>query len=211
MTPEYAHNLSSYNSFSSHNPIASSSELFPIHFNFLEIFTALLSFNRFPIKYVLPLLVLTTMSEGAAPTRLLAEYTLPPFDDPLFDFITKDWYEPPSFVMHSPETDNERYRRLADKTTYMTTASTTHWHMYAIVVRHTVEGPWFDEILNNFPNNPSTFHHLVWYEFVYHVDRKIDNPERLQTWAMSISQPFMDNNGMLYNWNSEGSENPKVI
>ncbi len=131
------------------------------------------------------------MTEGAAPSVLLSEHTLPPDDDPLFGFDTKEWYDPLLFEMNPPETDSERYRRLADETTYRSTTSPTHWFKYAILARHTVEGTWFDDILKEFSNDPATFHHLIWYNFMYHVDRKIDIPERLQAWAMSISYPFL--------------------
>ncbi|KAI2490879.1 hypothetical protein MHU86_23702 [Fragilaria crotonensis] len=161
------------------------------HFNLLSFYTTFLSVNRFLAEKVLRLLVLITMTEGSVLTSLLAEHTLPPDDDPLFGFITKEWYDATSFEMKPPETDEEQYRRLADETVYRNSTSTTHWHKYAVLARHTVEGPWFDDILQAFPTDPSQLHHLVWFNFMYHVDRQIDIPELLQSWAMSISNPFL--------------------
>jgi hypothetical protein len=161
------------------------------HFNFYSFCNASLSVFRFPPKKVLRLPVPITMSEGAVSLPLLLEYTLPSADDPIFGFTTTDWYEPPSFDMIPPETALERLSRIADETTYRKTTTTTHWHRYAILARHTIEGPWFNEIWSSCLTDPSPLHHLVWYNFMYHVDRKIDIPEKLQSWTISISQPFL--------------------
>ena len=131
------------------------------------------------------------MTEGTVPPPLLSEYILPPDNDPLFGFETTSWFEPSSFDMIPPETEGERYRRLSDEMIYRQSITITHWHRYAILARNTIEGPWFDEIWNSFTTDPSPLHHLIWYNLMYHVDRKIDIPEKLQSWAMSISQPFL--------------------
>lgn len=94
--------------------------------------------------------------------------------------------------MIPPETEGEQYRRLADETIYRQSITMTHWHRYAILARHTIEGPWFDEIWNSFDTYPSQLHHLIWYNFMYHVDRKNDIPEKLQSWAMSFPAISMD-------------------
>ncbi|KAI2489453.1 hypothetical protein MHU86_25144 [Fragilaria crotonensis] len=130
------------------------------------------------------------MTEGATDGRLLAEYVLPPDDDIIFGFKTDKWYDPP-FELQPTETETNKNIRLAEEHEYRKSHTPTEWHRYAVLARHTVETLWFDEIWNDFTTDPSTLHHLVWYNFMYHVDQKLDIPPQLDAWATTISQPYL--------------------
>jgi hypothetical protein len=57
--------------------------------------------------------------------------------------------------------------------------------------------------------DPIICHRMVWYNFLYHVDRKIELSARLTAWATDVSQPyllqhaqqFLAINTMEHTWN----------
>jgi hypothetical protein len=130
------------------------------------------------------------MTEGAAGAQLLAEYVLPPDDDVIFGSKTEEWFDPP-FELLPIESEQHKNLRLNDEADFRQKHNPTHWHRYAILARHTVEPLWFDEIWNDFETDPSTLHHLVWYNFMYHVDQCVNIHPKLEAWANLISQPYL--------------------
>ena len=64
-------------------------------------------------------------------------------------FRTVNWIEPPLFAPQPSETDQERYKRLADETDYRNdTNDSTAWYRYFTLGRYVVDGPTFDKILD---------------------------------------------------------------
>ena len=86
---------------------------------------------------------------------------------------TVNWIEPPSFVPQPPDTDQERYKRIADETDYRNdTKDSTAWYRYFTLGRYVVDGPTFDIIMEQSAGEPLQAHCLIWYQYMYHVDRK---------------------------------------
>jgi hypothetical protein len=56
----------------------------------------------------------------------------------------------------------------------------------------------FDKIWAKIQNDPLMVHRAIWYNFTYHVERDIPMSEPLTTWAMNISQPFLEYHDLKY-------------
>lgn len=57
------------------------------------------------------------------------------------------------------------------------------WHRYFTLGRYVVDGYTFDKILQNIDSDPLKAHCLIWYQDMYHIDRKMDMPINLEVWA----------------------------
>lgn len=44
---------------------------------------------------------------------------------------------------------------------------------------------------NEFETDPTCLHSIIWYNFMYQIERKKMIPDKLQTWATKLSQPFL--------------------
>jgi hypothetical protein len=47
----------------------------------------------------------------------------------------------------------------------------------------------FEVLWNNFDNDPVQLHLVIWYRYMYHVDHKLDAPQKLHDWANTLSLP----------------------
>jgi hypothetical protein len=45
-------------------------------------------------------------------------------------------------------------------------------------------------------SEPLKMHCMIWYQYSYHLDHKIDIPPKLQSWATMRSQPFLSTNAV---------------
>ncbi len=50
----------------------------------------------------------------------------------------------------------------------------------------------FDATWKKMDRDPLLVHRAIWYQFMYHVDRDIQIPEKLNAWAMNVSQPYLE-------------------
>ncbi len=94
-------------------------------------------------------------------------------------------------VLHKLKTTEEQQCLLADDAAYRQTVTATTWSRYVTLGRPTTTGFNFDKIWNNFENDPLLLYQLIWYTFLFHVDRKLDVPIKLNHWAMTIVQPYL--------------------
>ena len=107
-------------------------------------------------------------------------------------FRTVNWIEPPPFAPQPSETDQERYKRLADETDYRNdTKDSTAWYRYSTLGRYVVDGPTFDMILDKSAVDPVQVHCLIWYQYKYHVDRKLEIPPKLEAWATTKTMAYL--------------------
>jgi hypothetical protein len=42
------------------------------------------------------------------------------------------------------------------------------------------------------PHQALTIHRIIWYNFLYHVDRDMDIAPKLYAWATKVSQPYLE-------------------
>jgi hypothetical protein len=131
------------------------------------------------------------MSEGAAFPLFPTMTSLPPDEDPIFGFRISKWFEPSEFTPNPPETSEERYKRLHDEAEYRHSTNQTLWHRYATLGRYVVDGNTFDLICKEYEDNPIRLHLVIWFQYMYHVDRKMDIPDKLDDWATKRSQAYL--------------------
>jgi hypothetical protein len=112
-----------------------------------------------------------------------------PDDDPIFGFATDSWLDPPAFDPKPAETSRERFARISSETDYRNATNRTYWHRYFTLGRYVVDGHTFDRILSN--PDPKKAHCLIWYQYMYHIDRKIDVPAKLEAWATLQSMAYL--------------------
>lgn len=131
------------------------------------------------------------MSEGAAASPSPTMAYLPPDGDPVFGFLTKKWIDPPNPDTIRHETDEERKNRLLMETTYRSTANPTSWYRFCTLGRYVVDGSTFDTIWSEFEVDPLRAHCLIWYHYMFHLDRNMLIPSKLDSWATKRSQAYL--------------------
>jgi hypothetical protein len=88
----------------------------------------------------------------------------PPFitpDEPLFDFSTTDWIDPPVFTTTLPETNPESNIRAQTETEYRLSTTPTAWNRYITLGRHVTDGFTFDSIMAEGINEPHKMYCLI--------------------------------------------------
>jgi hypothetical protein len=112
-------------------------------------------------------------------------------DETIFDFTVDDWIEPPVYVTKLPETTPDTNIRALAEAEYRKSTTPTAWHRFVTLGRYVVDGFTFDSIMEEGTCEPLKMHCLIWYQYAYHMDQKIDIPPKLQSWATSRSQSFL--------------------
>ena len=133
------------------------------------------------------------MTDGAVSSPVLSIHPIPPDDDPIFGFLTTEWLQPPEYHTIPPETSAERYDRTLQEAKYRMNRkdNPSAWHRYFTLGRYVVEGFHFDTIWKGYEDDPLRFHLLIWYQYMYHVDRKLDIPPKLDAWATIRSNAYL--------------------
>ena len=52
----------------------------------------------------------------------------------------------------------------------------------------------FEEVWANLETDPLLLHQVIWYQFMYHMDRNIEISEKLQAWATEVSHAYLSYN-----------------
>ncbi|KAI2489120.1 hypothetical protein MHU86_25471 [Fragilaria crotonensis] len=134
------------------------------------------------------------MTEAAALPSQTHPMSLPPDNDNHFGFLLKDWNDfpdtdiPPEYL---PETQNERVKRIYEETGQRNETTPTAWHRFSTLGRNIVSFLNFEAIWNNFDNDQLQLHLVVWYRYMYYIDRKLDVPKKLHDWANNLSLPYL--------------------
>ena len=74
---------------------------------------------------------------------------------------------------------------------YRNSTTPTLWQRYVTLGRFAVDGFTFDSIMEEGPIDPLKMHCLIWFQYAYHLDHKIDIPPKLQAWAATRSPPYL--------------------
>jgi hypothetical protein len=137
------------------------------------------------------------MTEAAAPQLKSSLLSLPPDNDNSFGFLLKDWKDFPDIDIlpaYLPETQNDRVKRIYEETVQREDTTPTAWHRFVTLGRNFVSFSSFETIWNNFDHNPLQLLLVIWYRYIYHVDRKLDVPKKLHDWANTHSLPYLSVN-----------------
>ena len=134
------------------------------------------------------------MTVGADAPPFSDPTTIPPDDDSSFGFFTTQWIEPPPFDPKPSETDEERYARIFAETKYRHINDPTAWNRYCTLGRYAVSGDAFNSAWKDFETDPIVIHSIVWYNYMYHFERQMDIPIKLQAWATKLSQAYLATN-----------------
>ena len=104
-------------------------------------------------------------------------------------FDTIEWVETPIHV--STDTD-ENSRKTTNDEIYRSMHTAKEWHRYTVLGYYAVEdGHNFDIEWRARTVNPLRLHRLIWYNYLFHIDREMEIPKKLNAWAMEISQPYI--------------------
>lgn len=86
----------------------------------------------------------------------------------------------------------ERYRREANAHAYRQHGTPQNWYRYLSLGFFAYDDcTKFDTLWMKYSSDPVICHRMVLYNFMYHVDRRMDIPPRLSAWATDVSQPYL--------------------
>ncbi|KAI2506579.1 hypothetical protein MHU86_7894 [Fragilaria crotonensis] len=111
------------------------------------------------------------MIDKSAPAVALPFDSPTPPHDPIFDFDTSTWIDPPVYVTTLPETTPESNIREMTEKEYRDSTTPTLWHRYITLGRYVVDFT-FDSIMEDGVIDPLKMHCLVWYQYAYHLDQR---------------------------------------
>ncbi|KAI2501849.1 hypothetical protein MHU86_12614 [Fragilaria crotonensis] len=113
-------------------------------------------------------------------------------DNPTFGFRIEHWADQPSAENLNPSELESHYRRLANADAYRQHGDKVTWNRYLNLGYYAFDDcKEFVHHWSKFDEDPIGCHRMIWYNFMFHVDRKLDISSTLQAWATGISQPYL--------------------
>ena len=112
---------------------------------------------------------------------------------PTYGFHTTEWHETSRFLSELASISvEERYRREANAHAYRQHGTPQNWLRYLILGYFVYDDcSKFDALWMKYSSDPIICHRMVWYNFLYHVDRNYAISEKLTAWATDVSQPYL--------------------
>jgi hypothetical protein len=119
---------------------------------------------------------------------------------PTYGFHTEEWHERPQPTDGSEWFKvEERYRREANAHAYRQHGTPQNWLRYLTLGYFIYDDcSKFDALWMKYSTDPIICHRMVWYNFLYHVDRKFDIPPALHAWATDVTQPYLQRHAPQY-------------
>ncbi|KAI2507901.1 hypothetical protein MHU86_6559 [Fragilaria crotonensis] len=119
---------------------------------------------------------------------------------PTYGFYTTEWKAIPrptaGVDWFSVE---ERYRRDANAHAYKQHGTPQNWSRYVTLGFFVYDDcTKFDTLWMKYSADPIICHRMVWYNFMYHVDRKLEISKTLSAWATDVSQPYLQRHAPQY-------------
>ena len=109
-----------------------------------------------------------------------------------FRFNTKLWFEAPEYGASDPNDKGLMHRRQANDELYRSKGNATKWNRFTTLAYYALDdGMKFDEEWKKFDREPLTIHRIIWYNYMYHVDRDMDVVPKLNAWANQIAHPYL--------------------
>lgn len=113
-------------------------------------------------------------------------------DNPTFGFRIDHWADQPSAAKLHPSELESHYRRLANADAYRQHGNMITWNCYLTLGYFAYDNcNQFVHHWSKFNEDPIGCHRMIWYNFLFHVDRKLDISLSLQAWATGVSQPYL--------------------
>jgi hypothetical protein len=113
-------------------------------------------------------------------------------DDPVYGFAIDQWAETPNYVAPQGEKPDVLYQRTANADAFKQHGSPVAWHRYVTLGYYVYpDCADFEVIWRQFIHKQTLCCKMVWYNFMYHVDRQIDIPSQLQVWATEVARPHL--------------------
>ncbi|KAI2509655.1 hypothetical protein MHU86_4775 [Fragilaria crotonensis] len=134
------------------------------------------------------------MNVGTASTFLPDPNKPPDLSKPMFKFDRTDWMDPPVFKPIDQTLSDSIYRRRANDALYQQISSPAKWQKYVTLGYFAIDDGAFFDLEWSAQVNPTKMHSIIWYNYLYHIDRDIDIPTKLNAWATQVSQPYLINN-----------------
>ena len=128
--------------------------------------------------------------ETAAAVSEVASSTSSPNDD-IFDFTIQEWVAASLIVPHKDECSTSVKRRHQQEHVYRSKRTPTNWHRYLTLGRYALSGPDFDTLMNDKEVDALKIHCVIWYNYMFHVDRMMDCPPKLEAWAIHRGKPYL--------------------
>ena len=131
------------------------------------------------------------MTESAAlpPTH---DHNAPDLQHVLLSFETTEWSNPPTVNLSKETSINDSNIKKANDEMYRRLHTATEWNRYttlgffAVNDGMDVDIEWRAQLVD-----PLRVHRLIWYNYLYHIDRDMDVPQKLDTWAIHVSRPYI--------------------
>ena len=133
------------------------------------------------------------MTNTPDPSAIKQKETIRPLEDLLTDFAISEWVETPSYVTELPETTPDSNIREMTEQEYRDSTTPTKWHRYLTLGRYVTDGFTFDASIDEMLTDPLKVHCMIWYQYTYHLDHKLNIPMKLLEWASHCSLVYLRN------------------
>ena len=125
----------------------------------------------------------------------------PPFSDidtllhhahPTYGFATEEWVDSPPFIVADWVDPAIPCQRLGHADAYRQHGSPVSWHRYVVLGFYVFEDcSHFDRYWRQFTTKRLMCSQMIWYNYMYHVDRKLNIHPKLQSWAQDVVRPHL--------------------
>ena len=123
----------------------------------------------------------------------------PPAGFPAEDFLsdawqfdTTVWHDAPEFTSDDTADTKLVARRNAHHAAYRLTGTATTWLRYLTLGYYAFDdAALFDREWSKWSTDPTNIHRIIFYNYLYHVDRDIQIPPKLDLWATKISHAHL--------------------
>lgn len=113
-------------------------------------------------------------------------------DHPDYGFAIDHWVDPPPYVAPDGVDIEVISRRLANANAFQQAGSPVAWYRYITLGYYVYDDcAEFESFWRQFVSKQTLCMKMVWFNFLYHVDRKLDIPIKLQTWATEVARPHL--------------------
>jgi hypothetical protein len=133
------------------------------------------------------------MTEEAAMPPPPAYPDIDEIEHSVFGFYSEEWEDIPYPSGPDWFSEEERARRNTNADKYQQCGGDpTLWYGYLHLGFFVFEDcSDFEKAWFAIDDDPLTVHKIIWYQFLYHMDRRFPIPDKLQRWATDVSHPFL--------------------
>jgi hypothetical protein len=117
----------------------------------------------------------------------------------LYGFHYEDWETSPLPTGPDLVSDEGRYCSSANANdAFRQYGNPSEWNRYLTLGYFALKDCGeIEKLRKNFDNDPLMMHRIIWYQFMYHVDREISIPVKLNEWAMIFFHGYLEHHDAL--------------